>query len=137
MGKAFIAVLVGIMLIAGCAAGGRWGEGRGRNTSLVGTWERLDEQAPQYRHVKMLTPTHFVWVSYDRSNGVVVAMGGGTYDFDGRVYIEHLLFGNEALPAGLVGEDQFFTAKIAGDTWRHEGTLSNGFHVSEVWSRVE
>ena len=137
MRRLLLAMLAGVMLLAGCAAGGRWDVRHGRDTSLVGTWERFDEQAPQYRHIKMLTLTHSVWVSYDRSSGAVVAMGGGTYDFDGRVYIEHLLFGSEALPAGLIGEDQFFTAKIDGDTWHHAGTLSNGFQVREVWNRIE
>jgi hypothetical protein len=126
-----------IVLLPGCAGIGNWGTSYGAAGSLKGTWERLEMEAPQYRHIKMLAGDHFVWVSYDRSTGLVAAVGGGTYLFDGRTYIESLEFGNEALPAELIGEDQFFTARLYGDEWHHQGTLSNGFEVREVWLRIK
>jgi hypothetical protein len=135
--RTIIAIVLGIGLLSGCAGAGKWDMRHGNDTGLVGTWERLDETPPQYSHIKMLTATHFVWVSYDRSTGIVMAMGGGTYEFDGRVYIERLLFGGETLAGEFIGEDQFFTANLDGDEWRHEGTLSNGFQVKEVWRRIE
>jgi hypothetical protein len=135
--KTVVILLVAAVALSGCAGRGSWGAPHGTERRLAGVWERSEFEAPQYRHIKILTGDHFVWVSYDQATGLVASMGGGTYVFDGRVYIETLEFGSETLPLDLIGEDQFFTAKLRGDEWLHEGTLSNGFQVREVWTRIE
>jgi hypothetical protein len=91
----------------------------------------------EYRQIKMLTGTRFVWATYERSSGMLVASAGGTYEFDGRTYIERLEFGSEAILLELIGRDQIFTAKLEDDEWHHEGTLANGVEVRELWKRVE
>jgi hypothetical protein len=135
--KGVVLVLSAIVILSGCAGIGKWNARPGAGSRLVGTWERLDIEVPQYRHIKILSGRHFMWVSYDRITRMVVSMGGGTYKFDGNLYIESLEFGSANLPAEIIGKHQFFTAKIDGDTWHHEGTLSNGFWVREVWKRIE
>lgn len=135
--RIMIMMLLAALTLSGCAGFSGWEGQQGLDAGLLGTWERLEEEAPQYRHIKMLSPGHFVWVSYDLTTGRVVSMGGGTFEFDGRVYIERLEFASDNLPAEIIGEDQFFTAKLKGDEWRHEGTLSNGFQVREVWTRAD
>jgi hypothetical protein len=109
-------------------------EARGR---LEGTWEHTFANAPEHRQVKIINPTHFVWVTYEREGGRPLVLGGGTYTLDGRTYKEAYEFGGGSLPAQLVGKEQVFTADLDGDTWTHEGTLSNGFHVKETWRKVK
>jgi hypothetical protein len=130
-------VIVAALLISGCSGLGRWGPESLPQARLVGAWELVGESGSQYRHLKILSTDHFMWVAYDRTTGVVAAVGGGTYEFDGRVYIERLEFGTAGLPEGLVGEEQFFTANLSGDEWVHWGTLSNGAQVREVWRRLD
>jgi hypothetical protein len=104
---------------------------------LEGTWEHTFEDAPQHRQVKIINPTHFVWVTYVREDGTPLLMGGGTYTFDGKNYKEKYEFGGPGLPAELVGKEQTFTAELEGDKWTHSGTLSNDFRVEEIWRRVK
>jgi hypothetical protein len=130
-------VLIAALLVSGCSGLGQGGSRALPSQKLVGAWELVDESAPQYRHIKILSTDHFTWVTYDRATGVVAAMGGGTYEFDGRVYIERLEFGTGTLPEGLIGEEQFFTATLVDDQWVHQGTLSNGTRVREVWRRLD
>jgi hypothetical protein len=104
---------------------------------IEGTWEHFFEEAPRHRQVKILNGTHFVWVTYDRDTGRPLKLGGGTYTFDGEHYVETYEYGSPGLPEELVGKKQEFTALIDGDRWHHEGTLTNGFSVREVWRRVK
>jgi hypothetical protein len=135
--RTVVLVVFAASILAGCAGLGGLGGTHGTSGRLAGTWERTDLEVPQYRHIKILSGNHFIWVSHDPATGAVASMAGGTYQFDGRVYTERLEFASENLPAELIGEDQFFTAKLDGTLWRHEGTLSNGYQVREVWTRIE
>ena len=35
------------------------------------------------------------------------------------------------------GKPQSFRCKVEGSRWHHEGKLSNGLTIDEVWERVE
>ncbi|HKQ76982.1 MAG TPA: hypothetical protein VJ810_25025 [Blastocatellia bacterium] len=37
----------------------------------------------------------------------------------------------------LKGKPQMFECKVEGNKWRHNGALSNGLTIEEVWERVE
>ena len=128
-----------ILIVSGCGGigRGRMREATGARRELMGTWERHPPEAPDYRHIKIVGPGHFVWVVYEEATGIVVAMGGGTYEFDGKVYIEKLEFGDELIAWELVGREQVFVARLDKGQWHHEGTLSNGVQVREVWTRIE
>jgi hypothetical protein len=135
--KYLTVALLGILVVSGCAGVGRGrsGQAPGAESGLVGTWERRPPEDPGYRHIKILGPQHFMWAVYEGDTGAVVAVGGGTYSFDGRVYIEMLEFGSENLPGELIGEAQVFVAIVDDGVWHHEGTLSNGAQVRETWTR--
>lgn len=110
-------------------------EGGGK---LEGTWERNLEGAPWYRAVKIVSGTHFMFAVYERKSGRAVMVGGGTCSLDGTTYKEKVEFGNDSPgPLELVGKEQAFTATLKDDEWLHEGTLSNGAKIKEVWKRVK
>lgn len=111
--------------------------------ALVGTWKCVsakydgkDAARPDgYTQLKHVTPTHFIWVLYD-SEGKVVAGMGGTCTIKGEEYVEtpdyYMGEGFEALK----GKAQEFKWKVDGKKWIHNGKLSSGTTVEEVWERV-
>jgi hypothetical protein len=137
--KQILLISLAVVVISGCAGSGRGLMHRAAEVDrvLVGTWEYVHADPATYRQIKILNATHFVWVTHERSTGMAIALGGGTYEFDGNTYVERLEFGSEGLPLELLGHDQVFRAEIVGDLWYHEGTLSNGFEVREIWRRLD
>ena len=114
-------------------------------TKLEGTWTVLsikygiDKEFSSFPkdkgHIKLLTPTHFMWVVYDVATKKVESSAGGTYSLDGNTYREQIDFASGEVEA-LVGKPQIFTTKLDGDTWSLAGTLSNGLKIEEVWKRI-
>ena len=109
--------------------------------SLVGTWEIVSENNMIYTEhspivrLKMFNETHFVTVSYQRTNGAVGQINGGTYTFDGERLIETIAFSvpNPQLAGTAVeiaveflSDNEFRMSGQAG-TWR----------FVEVWRRVD
>ena len=100
------------------------------NENLVGTWElesyrgegdSLRSDYPDFvSYVKLITPTHFVWVHYMSEQDQVLAQGGGTYTYDGNTYTETLKFMYPS-GSGQVGTVLPFKCKLDADTWYHTG----------------
>jgi hypothetical protein len=130
------ALIIGAMVAAGSAED-RPSPDKVVRGRLEGTWEHTFRDAPEHRQVKIINQTHFVWVTYAREDGRPLILAGGTYTFDGTTYKETCEFGGPGLAAEVVGKEQTFSAEIEGDKWTHVGTLSNGFRVREIWSRVK
>ena len=99
---------------------------------LIGTWEMesyrgagdsIRSDYPEFvNYVKLVTPTHFVWVHYLREQDQVLAEGGGTYSYDGETYTETLNFVYPS-GSGQIGTVLPFNCKIEGDTWHHTGYI--------------
>jgi len=114
------------------------------DSRLIGTWKvvsaKYGGQEFRFREgsttVKHVTPTQFMWVTYDR-DGKVTRAAGGRYTLKGDTY--------EETPEYGIGEDfdivkakaQTFKCRVDGNKWYHDGSLSNGQTVEEVWERVE
>ena len=142
--RSAIALGLGCLVLAGLGAGDDPQEPRAVDEAKVaergpleGTWEQTFQDAPPYRQVKLINKSHFMWATYDRDTGVLLASAGGTYTFDGETYKEKVEFGSPGIPAELIGEEQTFTVDLDGKTWKHEGTMSNGLQVRETWRRVQ
>ena len=59
------------------------------------------------------------------------------YTLKGDQYVETPEYGlGNVLPA-LKGKPQVFTWKLDGNKWHHNGKLSIGVTIEEVWERVE
>src|SRR5215475_4920801 len=111
---------------------------------LLGTWKqvkakfrgnevKIPEGTTQLKHV---TPTHFMFVDFDKDGKFIDAFGG-PYTLKGVKYEETLEYGVGEVFKMLKGKPQSFECKVEGNKWYHNGTLSNGLTIEEVWERVE
>jgi hypothetical protein len=111
---------------------------------LVGTWKlvsakyggnefKFPEGTTMIKHV---TPAQFMWVTYDKDGKVTRAAGGG-YTLKGDDYAETPEYGLSTDFDLIKGKAQTFKCKVEGNKWHHDGKLSNGLTIEEVWERVE
>jgi hypothetical protein len=114
------------------------------DNKLVGTWKlttakyggqefKFPEGVTMIKHV---TPTQFMWAAYDK-DGKVTRAAGGDYTLKGEVYEENPEYGISSDFDEIKGKAQTFKWKVQGNTWYHNGTLSSGLTIEEVWERVE
>jgi hypothetical protein len=136
-----------IFALAATAATGLSAEPRGdakSDNKLVGTWKlasakyggqevKLPEGVTMVKHV---TATQFMWASYDK-DGKVTRAAGGDYTLKGEVYEETPEYGISSDFDLIKGKAQTFKWKVEGNKWYHNGKLSNGLTIEEVWERVE
>jgi hypothetical protein len=112
---------------------------------VIGTWKLLsakygDEAVDVERlgiTLKHITPTSFMWLSYDPETKVISRTSGGTYTLRGDQYDETPRYGLGQDAAQIRGKVQSFTLKIDGDKWHQVGTLSNGTKIDEIWERCK
>ncbi len=114
---------------------------------LVGAWRLVSKkdragkelELPQgVRMIKLLTPTHWMAVTYNQ-DGEVSRAFGGRYTLKEDTFEEVPEFGISSTYdlEGLKGKLQSFRCKIDGNRWSHFGMLSSGGTINEVWERVE
>ena len=111
---------------------------------LIGTWKyvsgkyngqenKLPDGITMLKHV---TSSQFTWVVYDK-DGKVSASLGGSCTLTGDKYVEIPEYGFGDAFEQLKGKSQEFTWKLDGNKWFHNGKLSSGLTIEEVWERVE
>jgi hypothetical protein len=146
-GAQAVRCLAVIIALAATAATARSDEPKGdakSDNKLVGTWKmvsakyggqefKLPEGVTMIKHV---TATQFMWASYDKYGKVTRAAGGG-YTLKGEVYEETPEYGISSDFDLIKGKAQKFKWKVEGIKWYHNGELSNGLTIEEVWERVE
>jgi hypothetical protein len=111
----------------------------------IGTWKLLSAKygddavdvAKLGVTLKHITPTSFMWLSYDPETKEVSRTSGGTYTLKGDQYEETPRYGLGGDAALTRDKVQSFTLKIDGDKWHQVGTLSNGVKIDEVWERCK
>jgi len=111
---------------------------------LVGTWKMVSAKYGGQEFtfpdgmttLKHVTPAHFMWASYDK-DGVVSRTAGGAYTIKGETYEETPAYGMSSDFDVIKGKAQTFTWKVEGNKWHHNGQLSSGLTIEEVWERVE
>ena len=86
--------------------------------------------------IKHVTPSQFMWTTYDASGTMTVA-GGGGYDLKSDKYVETPEYGMGGDFPLLKGKKQVFTGKVESGKWHHRGKLSSGLHIEELWEKVE
>jgi len=110
---------------------------------LVGTWKLVSAKyggqqsalPKDFTTVKHMTPTHFMWATYDEA-GKVIRTGGGSYTFDGKVLEDTPAYGMGPDFDVVNGRRQTFECKVEGRRMYQSGTLSNGMSLEEVWELV-
>lgn len=136
-----------ILALAVAAATAQSGEAKADTKSenkLVGTWKLVSAKygGEEFKFeeglttVKHVTPTQFMWASYDK-DGKVTRAAGGDYTLKGEVYEESPKYGISEDFDEIKGKAQTFKWKVEGNKWYHNGKLSNGLTIEEVWVRVE
>jgi hypothetical protein len=111
---------------------------------IIGSWKlvsskyggqdfRFPEGTTMIKHV---TPTQFMWVTYDK-DGHVTRAAGGTYTLKGDSYEEAPEYGLSEDFEIIKGKTHKFKCQITGNTWHHDGQLNNGQTIEEVWERLE
>jgi hypothetical protein len=121
--------------------GPKKGEAKDR---LVGSWKLAsakyrgqDFAFPEgFTTMKIVTPTRYVLVIYGK-DGSVARASGGTYKLVGDTYEETPEFSTTEGFDVLRSKPQIFKCKVEGDKWIHDGTLTSGMTVEEVWERAE
>lgn len=147
MMKIAIRCLALIIVLALTAPAGRADEpkaGGKLEDRLVGTWKLVSARyggnefkfADGVTTVKHITPTQFMWASYD-PDGKVTRAAGGSYTLKGGVYEETPEYGISSDFDLIRGKAQTFQCKVEGNRWYHDGKLSSGLTIEEVWERVE
>jgi len=141
---ALISLLVGLSLATTRAATDEPKSQREPQNRLVGTWKLVSAKygGREFKfpegatHVKHVTPTQFMWATYDR-DGKVTRAAGGNYTLEGDKYTEMPEYGISSDFDVIKGNEHSFTCKVEGSTWHHDGKLSNGQTIEEIWERVE
>jgi hypothetical protein len=86
--------------------------------------------------LKHVTPSQFMWVTYDQ-DGKVTRVAGGSYTLKGEEYAETAEYGIGADFDVIQGGTHTFRWKVEGNKWHHTGKLRNGLTVEEAWERVK
>jgi len=111
---------------------------------IVGTWTLVSAKFngnpfsfPEgSTHIKHVTPTQFMWATYEK-DGTVNRAAGGSYTLKGDAYEETPVYGLGDDFNVVKGKAQAFKCRIEGDKWYHDGKLSNGTTIEEVWQRTK
>lgn len=126
----FHGLILGVLglALAGCASTAH---------RLDGAWECLDPAPaePALREVKVIADGHF---AFGVPNGGAPALcaGGGTCDFDGKKYVEHITY---HWISGLVGKTIVFDCRLKDGLWYHSAEFDLGGRpvtINEVWRPV-
>jgi len=111
---------------------------------LVGTWKLVSAKYggnefkfPEgHTMLKHITPSHFMWVTYD-GEGKAYRSAGGPYTLKGDKYEETPEYGFGDDFEGIKGKTHSFKWKVDGKKWHHTGELAGGTTIEEVWELVE
>ncbi|MEN7551386.1 hypothetical protein AAG747_25950 [Rapidithrix thailandica] len=127
---------------------------------LIGTWELVsfkygEEQSFSPRpdfigYRKLITPTHFVYVSFEEGKEAIDYAGGGTFTLKDGIYTEHIEFYYPG-DSKLLGSAMPFQCKIQDKRWHHSGyiierefDIDKGVYkvvkrqrIEEIWQRVD
>jgi hypothetical protein len=105
--------------------------------AIIGTWQLVwPETADHEREIKLITPTHFTWTTWNTTTHEVLATGGGPWTLVGSNYCEQLLFAKGAIES-RAGQVLCFDLQVKGDTLIQVGQGgSPGSFVREIWRRL-
>ena len=139
-----LAGIVALVLVAASVRADEPKAGAKSDNKLVGTWKLVSARyggkevkfGEGVTMVKHVTPTQFMWATYNK-DGKVSRAAGGSYTLKGEVYEETPEYGISSDFDLIKGKAQTFKWKVAGKKWHHTGKLSSGLTIEEVWERVE
>jgi hypothetical protein len=113
------------------------------DNKLLGTWKMVSAKygGQEFKFpegtttLKHVTSNQFIWVGHDE-DGKITRAAGGSYTIKGDTYEEVPQYGLSEDFDVIKGKPQIFKWKVEGNKWLHNGKLSNGLTIEEVWERV-
>ncbi|MBE9583479.1 lipocalin-like domain-containing protein [Mucilaginibacter sp. JRF] len=151
-----IASLLSVSILLSACADKKPAKDTATETSqIVGTWKLVsaltitkgdtvkDYPVEGQEMIKILNATHFAFLRHDLQKGkgknVAYTAGGGTYDFKGDTYTEHLAYLNYR---DWEGRDFVFNVKFNGDTLVQKGiekidSLNINREIIETYVKVK
>jgi hypothetical protein len=145
------AALTGVMVLAAAAlltaagfAQDATKETAKSGSKLVGTWKLVTAKyggqdfkfLEGHTMLKHVTPSQFMWATYDK-DGKVYRAAGGFIAVKGDAYEETPEYGLGEDFEGIKGRTHAFKAKVEGNRWHSEGMLAGGVTIEEVWERLD
>ncbi len=126
------------------------------NPTIMGAWSLesyktlesdslRSEYPPFVEYIKLLTPSHFVWIKYNGEGDEVMAAASGTYSYQSDVYTENIETGYPK-GSGLIGTGPEFDAEFENETWHHLGQIykldslndePKTSLIDEIWKKME
>ena len=105
--------------------------------AMQGAWVLAWPEKPEHeREVKLITPHHFSWTTWDTRTHEVLASAGGAWTLAGSDYCEQLSFAQGGM-AGMGGKVMCFEVRVSGDTLVQMGHASeDGSRSREIWKRL-
>jgi len=106
--------------------------------NVEGTWKIIGsggQAIPEnFSQIKLITPTHFMWVITD-NEGNIFNGAGGTYTLDNDVYTENITKGLPGMK-NFLGKKATYKVKITGKKMTITGKLED-IEVNEVWEKID
>lgn len=127
---------------------------------INGTWELASykvqgdsvySEYPSFTGVlRHITPTHYLWVYYNKDGDEVLMQGGGTYSLAGNTLTETVDHAYSSADLIDLGVSFPFDCRVDGDRWYHTGNITvavkdsvtgqrtqmDTLIIDEVWKRV-
>lgn len=162
MNRCNLFYLLFITLLVGCNTTNTSDSDSKYPKSLTGSWEIesfIDPSADSVREMqtyssddvkqKHINATHVIWLRYERENGQLLEMGGGTYEYQGSTYVENIEFFYPP-SSGSVGQKNLFQASFKDGKWYHNGyakisefdpetaetAVTDSLRIEEIWKLI-
>ena len=127
-------------------ASGKYGDLREADEGdLVGIWHLVGERKregdefhkPPYEMYRLMTPNHYLIISFDPKTGKDFHWAGGTYSLKDGKDTGRIEYSDREDLQAVIGKEYKFTSKTEGDRlWYFAGTLSNGVRLDNIWERI-
>lgn len=138
-----------IVLIALLTAGGIQKDKSKPHTgdiSLQGTWKlelykygtgtsEFKNRPENLKRIKLITDTHFIWITIDTATGRISEAAGGRYTVNGNAYTESIDYGYNM--ETYIGTKCTYNIKIEEDILFLSGDLGRFGKIEEIWRRIK
>lgn len=137
--------LVILVLLTTSAFGQAGNKAQGNCDNIEGAWEvvsttivypdsTVEMDSSQRKALKVVTPTHWIYIGKSPETGEFTGAGGGRHTTQGNTHTVEREYHTD--PMALEAGPTPYDCRIEGDTWYHSGQLGE-MRLEEVWQRVK
>lgn len=139
-------VLIMTLLTAGSLQRGKSKHSSIDDSSPLGTWKlelyKYGDFSSDFNYrpenlprIKLITDTHFTWITLDTATGIIYEAAGGPYSLNGDLYIESIDYSYNM--DGYLGTNNVYKIKVEENILFLTGELSKYGKIEEVWQRIK